>query len=102
MVVVRGAITGNLLPWPGLDLGTSHNHWILNLSPCAQDHQHPPNCYRLCSMHSVMITVYKCLLFPCGAGDTVIQNGANSGVGQAVIQLAAMRNISTINIVRDR
>lgn len=35
-------------------------------------------------------------------GDTVIQNAANSGVGQAVIQIAAARGINTINIVRDR
>ncbi|CAL8339541.1 unnamed protein product [Gadus morhua 'NCC'] len=36
------------------------------------------------------------------AGDTVIQNAANSGVGQAVIQIAAARGLTTINIVRDR
>ena len=35
-------------------------------------------------------------------GDTIIQNGANSGVGQAVIQLASCRNINTINIIRNR
>ncbi|XP_029360647.1 enoyl-[acyl-carrier-protein] reductase, mitochondrial isoform X2 [Echeneis naucrates] len=35
-------------------------------------------------------------------GDTVIQNAANSGVGQAVIQIAAARSINTINVVRDR
>ncbi|XP_026782670.2 enoyl-[acyl-carrier-protein] reductase, mitochondrial [Pangasianodon hypophthalmus] len=35
-------------------------------------------------------------------GDTVIQNAANSGVGQAVIQIAAAKGIHTINIVRDR
>ncbi|XP_058856476.1 enoyl-[acyl-carrier-protein] reductase, mitochondrial-like [Acipenser ruthenus] len=35
-------------------------------------------------------------------GDCVIQNAANSGVGQAVIQIAATRGIHTINIVRDR
>ncbi|KAG7389259.1 hypothetical protein PHYPSEUDO_010817 [Phytophthora pseudosyringae] len=34
-------------------------------------------------------------------GDVVIQNGANSAVGQAVIQLAALRGIQTINIIRD-
>uniref|UniRef100_M4BTQ4 Alcohol dehydrogenase-like C-terminal domain-containing protein n=1 Tax=Hyaloperonospora arabidopsidis (strain Emoy2) TaxID=559515 RepID=M4BTQ4_HYAAE len=34
-------------------------------------------------------------------GDVVIQNGANSAVGQAVIQLAALRGITTINIIRD-
>uniref|UniRef100_A0A3B3ZKC3 Alcohol dehydrogenase-like C-terminal domain-containing protein n=1 Tax=Periophthalmus magnuspinnatus TaxID=409849 RepID=A0A3B3ZKC3_9GOBI len=33
---------------------------------------------------------------------TVIQNAANSGVGQAVIQIAAARGISTINVIRDR
>lgn len=35
-------------------------------------------------------------------GDTVIQNAANSGVGQAVIQIAAAKGIQTINVVRDR
>ncbi|KAJ1306729.1 hypothetical protein OPQ81_007718 [Rhizoctonia solani] len=36
------------------------------------------------------------------AGDYVIQNGANSAVGQAVIQIAAARNLKTINVIRDR
>lgn len=35
-------------------------------------------------------------------GDTVIQNAANSGVGQAVIQIAAAKGIHTINVIRDR
>ncbi|CAG8651965.1 9239_t:CDS:2, partial [Racocetra fulgida] len=35
-------------------------------------------------------------------GDFIIQNGANSGVGQAVIQIAKAWNINTINIIRDR
>ncbi|XP_022046454.1 enoyl-[acyl-carrier-protein] reductase, mitochondrial [Acanthochromis polyacanthus] len=35
-------------------------------------------------------------------GDSVIQNAANSGVGQAVIQIAAARGINTINVIRDR
>ncbi|XP_072551197.1 enoyl-[acyl-carrier-protein] reductase, mitochondrial [Salminus brasiliensis] len=35
-------------------------------------------------------------------GSTVIQNGANSAVGQAVIQIAAAMDIRTINIIRDR
>ena len=26
-----GGVTQKLLPWPGLELGTSHNHWILDL-----------------------------------------------------------------------
>lgn len=34
------------------------------------------------------------------AGDWIIQNGANSMVGLAVIQLARERGIHTINVVR--
>jgi NADPH:quinone reductase-like Zn-dependent oxidoreductase len=41
-------------------------------------------------------------MLPCCAGDTVVQNGAGSGVGRAVIQLAAARGVRTVNIVRDR
>ena len=36
------------------------------------------------------------------SGDVVIQNGANSAVGQCVIQLAKEWNIQTINIIRNR
>jgi len=36
------------------------------------------------------------------AGDVIVQNGANSTVGISVIQLAAQKNIKTINIIRDR
>ncbi|EMD39037.1 hypothetical protein CERSUDRAFT_81807 [Gelatoporia subvermispora B] len=35
-------------------------------------------------------------------GDWVVQNGANSAVGQVVIQIAARRGIKTINFVRNR
>lgn len=35
-------------------------------------------------------------------GDVIIQNGANSTVGVAVMQIAAARGIKTINIIRDR
>jgi trans-2-enoyl-CoA reductase len=36
------------------------------------------------------------------SGDIILQNGANSGVGQAVIQLAANWGIASLNVVRDR
>ena len=36
------------------------------------------------------------------AGDIVIQNGANSAVGQAVIQMAKHMELRTVNVVRDR
>jgi trans-2-enoyl-CoA reductase len=35
-------------------------------------------------------------------GDVIVQNGANSQVGQTVIQLASQRGIKTVNIVRNR
>lgn len=35
-------------------------------------------------------------------GDVIIQNGANSTVGVAVMQIAASRGIKTINIIRER
>jgi NADPH:quinone reductase-like Zn-dependent oxidoreductase len=35
-----------------------------------------------------------------GVGDVIIQNGANSAVGQSVIQLARLRGVKTINVVR--
>ena len=36
------------------------------------------------------------------SGDVVIQNGANSAVGQAVIQVAKTMGLVTVNVVRDR
>ncbi|KAG0213673.1 mitochondrial 2-enoyl thioester reductase [Mortierella sp. GBA30] len=36
------------------------------------------------------------------SGDFIIQNGANSGVGEAVIQLAKPLGVKTINIIRNR
>ena len=35
-------------------------------------------------------------------GDVVVQNGATSSVGQAVIQLARARGLRTVNVVRER
>ncbi|CAN1825512.1 Enoyl-[acyl-carrier-protein] reductase, mitochondrial, partial [Linum perenne] len=36
------------------------------------------------------------------AGDCVVQNGATSIVGQCVVQLAHLRGLHSINIIRDR
>ncbi|XP_044738690.1 enoyl-[acyl-carrier-protein] reductase, mitochondrial [Chrysoperla carnea] len=49
-------------------------------------------------------TAYRMLEDFCDLhpGDTIIQNGANSAVGQNVIQICKERDIKTINIVRDR
>ncbi|KAI8065837.1 hypothetical protein BC940DRAFT_303003 [Gongronella butleri] len=49
-------------------------------------------------------TAYRMLkdFVPLQPGDYVIQNGANSAVGQSVIQLAKAWGINTINVVRNR
>ncbi|QQP41108.1 putative trans-2-enoyl-CoA reductase_ mitochondrial, partial [Caligus rogercresseyi] len=35
-------------------------------------------------------------------GDVVIQNGANSGVGRSLIQIARSMDITTVNVIRKR
>ncbi|XP_042874356.1 enoyl-[acyl-carrier-protein] reductase, mitochondrial-like [Penaeus japonicus] len=49
-------------------------------------------------------TAYRMLtdFVPLREGDTIIQNGGNSAVGQAVIQIAAAYGMRTINVVRNR
>lgn len=49
-------------------------------------------------------TAYRMLkdFVPLMPGDTVIQNGGNSAVGQLVIQLCNLWNFKSVNIVRDR
>jgi hypothetical protein len=39
---------------------------------------------------------------PVKKGDVVIQNGANSAVGQCVIQMCRAEGIQSVNIVRNR
>lgn len=49
-------------------------------------------------------TAYRMLkdYVPLKPGDTVIQNGANSAVGQNVIQMCKAWEINSVNIVRKR
>ncbi|KAL1916066.1 uncharacterized protein VTP21DRAFT_6070 [Calcarisporiella thermophila] len=60
-------------------------------------------------IHAATLTVNPCTAYrmlkdfaSLQKGDFIIQNGANSGVGQAVIQIARNWGIKTINIVRNR
>ncbi|EFN62703.1 Probable trans-2-enoyl-CoA reductase, mitochondrial [Camponotus floridanus] len=49
-------------------------------------------------------TAYRMLkdFVPLKPGDTVIQNGGNSAVGQLVIQLCKIWNYKSVSVVRDR
>jgi len=49
-------------------------------------------------------TAYRMLkdFIPLKSGDVVIQNGANSAVGQCVIQMCRAEGIKSVNIIRNR
>ncbi|KAF9309189.1 mitochondrial 2-enoyl thioester reductase [Podila horticola] len=64
---------------------------------------------RLDRLQLATLTVNPCTAYrmlrdfkTLSAGDYIIQNGANSGVGEAVIQMARMLEVKTINIIRNR
>lgn len=64
---------------------------------------------QLSLLQAAMVGVNPCTAYrmlhhtpPLPPGSWVIQNGANSAVGQNVIQMAAALGLKTINIIRDR
>ncbi|OCT80166.1 enoyl-[acyl-carrier-protein] reductase, mitochondrial [Xenopus laevis] len=66
-----------------------------------------PNDISLISAATISVnpcTAYRMLMdfVQLNPGETVIQNGANSAVGQAVIQICSSMGINTINVIRDR
>jgi len=71
---------GDLLPIPKMDVRSAATFKV-----------NPPTAYRL--LHDYVH------LTPA---DVIIQNAANSAVGQAVIQIARARGVKTINVVRPR
>lgn len=84
-------------------LGTWRTHIIASHT----DFIKVPNDVNLATAATIAVnpgTAYRMLkdFVPVRSGDTVIQNGANSAVGQAVIQIAAAFGINTINVVRNR
>lgn len=54
----------------------------------------------------LIIVVWYCLIvhtsFEFYLGDAIVQNGVTSIVGQCIIQLAKIKGVSSINIIRDR
>ncbi|KAG0361000.1 mitochondrial 2-enoyl thioester reductase [Podila minutissima] len=64
---------------------------------------------RLDRLQLATLTVNPCTAYrmlrdfkTLSAGDYIIQNGANSGVGEAVVQMARALGVKTINIIRNR
>ncbi|CAL1714848.1 unnamed protein product [Somion occarium] len=69
---------------------TLHEDDVLKI-PVGLSEVNPPTAYNM--LHSFVEPK---------EGDLVMQNGANSAVGQAVIQIAARKGIRTLNFVRNR
>ncbi|KJE88839.1 trans-2-enoyl-CoA reductase [Capsaspora owczarzaki ATCC 30864] len=83
--------------------GTWRSHWIAKESQFLVI----PNDLALSQAATISVnpcTAWRMLhdFVPLQAGDTVIQNGANSAVGLCVIQLARALKLNTVNVVRDR
>lgn len=86
---------------PGL--GTWRSHAVL---PAAALHPLPPGlplaaAAMLCVNPPTALALLQRFV-QLRPGDAIIQNGATSVVGQAVIQLARARGVATINVVRPR
>lgn len=63
----------------------------LDLTTAATLKVNPPTAYRILND-----------FVDLNPGDSIIQNGANSNVGQSVIQLAKVMGLKSINLVRNR
>jgi len=82
--------------WPvccrGVDVGRQQNttHVIRGVTPWVNAHS-PPTA--VCLLERFV---------DLQEGDVIVQNGANSSVGQAVIEIAASKGVHTVNIIRKR
>lgn len=100
---VRGLEVGDFVIPAGPAWGTWQNHKISNEEEVIK----LPNDVPVTSLATISVnpcTAYRILkdYVDLNPGDVIIQNGANSGVGESVIQLCREWNIKSINIVRDR
>ncbi|KAF8227523.1 NAD(P)-binding protein [Tricholoma matsutake] len=83
--------------------------WCTNKNVDVADVVRIPRVPNLSEAHGAMMTVnfptaYNMLrdFVSLQPDDWIIQNGANSAVGQVVIQIAASRGVKTLNFVRNR
>ncbi|KAF9447718.1 trans-2-enoyl-CoA reductase [Macrolepiota fuliginosa MF-IS2] len=102
---VEGLKVGDWVVMVKQQVGT----WLTNKNVTVCDVVKIPDREGLTEVHAATITVnpptaYNMLTdyVELKEGDWVMQNGANSAVGQAVIQIAAARGLKTLNFVRNR
>lgn len=90
---------------PQLGTWTSHAHIpVTSLFPVPRTLSSPLNAIQAATLSVNPGTAYRMLrdFVPLKRGDWVLQNGANSQVGLAVIQIAREWGLKSINFVRDR
>jgi NADPH:quinone reductase-like Zn-dependent oxidoreductase len=97
---VTGVAVGALVLMP-VATGTWTSHTVapaatlLRLPPGGDVHQ-----LAMLTVNPPTASLLLSEFVPLEAGDWVIQNAANSGVGEYVIQLARARGLRTVNVVR--
>ena len=85
---------------PGI--GTWRSHALLKRDDfmCLEDGLSPT---QLATVSVNPCTAYQLLrMVDLSEGEWIIQNGANSAVGKSVVQIARIRGIRTMNVIRDR
>ncbi|KAJ7767473.1 hypothetical protein DFH07DRAFT_808652 [Mycena maculata] len=102
---VSGLTTGDWVVMTKAQAGT----WASSRNVGSQDVLKLPRANGLTEVHGATMTVnpptaYNMLndFVKLEKDEWVVQNGANSAVGQAVIQIAASRGLRTLNLVRNR
>ncbi|XP_064628051.1 enoyl-[acyl-carrier-protein] reductase, mitochondrial-like [Lineus longissimus] len=100
---VKGIIPGDWVIPAGSGFGTWRTHAVCKPHELRKIDNDIP-VVRAATMACNPCTAYRMLhdFVMLKPGDTVIQNAANSAVGQAVIQIAAKLGLKTVNIIRDR
>ncbi|XP_015595644.1 enoyl-[acyl-carrier-protein] reductase, mitochondrial [Cephus cinctus] len=100
---VQGLEVGDRVVPNGVNMGTWRTHAVYNKDEVLKI---PKN---IGMVEASMINVNPCTAYrmlkdfvPLKPGDTVIQNGGNSAVGQIVIQLCKAWHLKSVSIVRDR
>ncbi|KAF9582858.1 mitochondrial 2-enoyl thioester reductase, partial [Lunasporangiospora selenospora] len=103
---------GDLVVMGSAGLGTwrSHGNFLANeLTKVRTAEAQRVQTSKIDNVQLATITVNPCTAYrmlrdfkTLSPGDFIIQNGANSGVGEAVIQMAKALGVHTINIIRSR
>ncbi|KAD3068274.1 hypothetical protein E3N88_36154 [Mikania micrantha] len=100
---IRGLSPGDLVMLSPLSFGTWQTHVVKDMKYWHKlDKDTPVEYAATVTANSLTALLMIENFLELKAGDSIVQNGATSMVGQCVIQLAKLRGIRTINIIRDR